>query len=235
MKSLGFVLLFFCLTVKGANFAPVGSISDVGTMGEEKLINELDSAYDGTFQIQKLPNQRAVQYIIKSKQDFHYPVLLPLSNVKRKFDYAFSKVTVSSIVYAVYVNKNNSKISLHNLQDFLVEGESGHVDFFDFKVIPSNCVECSFKKVESARIDGYIYPALEGDKIIQKLKLKNIDSYYFDTYEMKFALPQNPRGKAMDELLTSLFERLKGDKEFNDIYTKINKANLEWQPTRKLY
>jgi hypothetical protein len=209
----------------------IGSISDAVINDDRKMIKELSEVFTGQIKLKELPNQRSINYVMKGKLDFHYPILLPLSNVKRKFDYAFSAVTVSTVVYAVYINKANEKIGVHNLQDYLIEGESGHVDFFDFKVVPSSCVECSFKKVSHSRIDGYIYPAVEGDEIISKLKLKNIGSYYFDTYEVKFALPLNAKGQKTDRLLSNLFEKMQKKENYKLIYQEMNKNNKNWRPS----
>lgn len=210
-----------------------GSISDTANDNDRMFFTELQSLLPvKSKKIERLPNARAISYVVRGLIDFHYPVLLPLSNVKRKFEYAFSGLTVSTVVYAVYVKKENSKIYVHNLQNYVIEGESGHIDFFDFKVDPSSCPECSFKKLEAGRIDGYIYPALEGDEIIARLKLKHVDSYYFDTYEIKFALPANERGKEVDRLLTRAFENLKKRPAFGEIYREFAKANKNWKPSR---
>jgi hypothetical protein len=207
-----------------------GSIPDIKNEEAKKLIQALDKEFSGKIVAEELPSQRSLMYIKREKIDFHYPVLLPLTNVKKKFDYIFSNVTVNKVVYAVYVNKKNTDIALHNLQNYIIEGESGHVDFFDFHVTPSNCVECSLKKLENSRIDGYIYPSVLGERLIKDLKLKNIDSYYFDTYETKFALPLNQKGKEMDLLLTKLFKSMIKNKTF---VPSVPAAKNPWKPTRE--
>lgn len=204
-------------------------IPDLENESKKRLMTEIDAVYPGDLIVSELPNQRSIQNVVNGKQDLHFPVLLPLNNVKRSFDYSFSKVTVRTVVYAVYINKKNTDIAVHNLEKYSIEGERGHVDFFDFKVIPSTCVECSFKKIEHSRIDGFIYPALEGDALIKQLDLKSIESLYFDTYEMKFALPRNAHGEKLDKMLTNMFTKI----ETSHRYLLLNEANKRWRPTRE--
>lgn len=228
MNVWGIIFLLVLMPVVYAQQLKVG-IPDLENASKRRLMSEIDEIYPGKLIVSELPNQRSIQNVVNGKQDFHYPVLLPLSNVKRSFDYSFSKVTIRRIVYAVYLNKANKEIGIHNLENYLIEGERGHVEFFDFDVVPSTCVECSFKKLENSRIDGFIYPALEGDVLIKKLGLRNIDSLYFDTYESKFALPKNSRGEELNTLLSSIISKMK----ISERYLILNKANKTWKPSRQ--
>lgn len=207
-------------------------VPEHGSYHARKLIEEMRLVHKGSIELEELPVKRSVIGIINGKADFYYPILKPLNNVKKKFDYDISSVTVSSVIYAVYVHKSNKNIQVHNLQDFTIEGENGHTDFFDFKVHSSSCVRCSFLKVDQGRIDGYIYPAVWGDEIIKSLKLKNVESYYFDTYELKFALPKGQRGKSPDRTLSDLIKKMKSTGSYHKIFKQMDESNKSWKPVR---
>lgn len=195
------------------------------------FMKALQKAYpEGQIKFEVVPFKRSLQNAISGNSDFHAPILKDPTKTENDLGFAYSTDNIWDVIFALYTNKSNKNINIHNLNKYKIETDAGHVNFFNFKVEPSSCIECSLKKVDMGRIDGYIFAAMESDSIIKKNNLKNLRSVAFKTFEGKFVLPLGAKGKRADALLHLAFERTRQNGDFDRILGQIINYYKNWKP-----
>ena len=216
-----------------------GNVADMaGHLTFEVLLKEMAKFHQkGKIEYAVIPFNRSLKGVIDRVSDFHFPILDPGNKTENEVGFAFSTVTVGKVIFCLYVNKANRKITKKNMTsgEFIIETDSAHVNFFDFPVVASTCVKCSLKKVNSGRIDGYLYSALlaDGEIIQEKDAYKNLETIFFQSYDIKFGLQKGQRGKALDKLLSSFFLEVRKTGIYDKAFREINEFNANWKPTRK--
>jgi polar amino acid transport system substrate-binding protein len=72
-------------------------------------------------------------------------------------------------------------------------------------------LECSLKKLEAGRIDGFIFASREIDTIIKRDHLKNIVRHRYKIFGSKFILPFNKKGEKLDKIICNTIEKMVKD------------------------
>jgi polar amino acid transport system substrate-binding protein len=182
------------------------------------LVKAMDEIYDeGKISIEVFPPARGMDNVINKSYDFYVPLLKSKSIKEKDLDYAFSDAIAFSTIFVLYTNKNNNKINARNAGNYIIETDDPLMYFFGFKAQVSIDMETSLRKVDSGRIDGYIYSMNETDGLLKQLGLKNIKKIYYGTFDASFAVKKGPEGKEVGKILEKLLKQLKK----NGTYEKI--------------
>lgn len=233
-----FLLVFFLSSSLFARDENVrylkGSIAEFKGMTDFILLaEEIKKKYPkGKFSYQVLPFERSLRMVQYQKADFHYPILEPTLIVENT-PYDFSETKIGEVIFALYVHKNNKTINLNNLNDFNIETDSSHVNFFNFNVKPSTCPSCSLEKVAAGRIDGFLYSAIVAENIIKGMKISNLESIEYQRYDMKFALKKGTRNGEIDQRLGKVLQQSHESGRYGEIFKEILVFNKNWKATRR--
>ena len=186
------------------------------------LVKAIDEAYtQGAISIKVFPFARSIENVVEGNADFHMPFLVNPSIPVDKLNFMYSSDIIFKVIFVLYVNRNNNRITAENAGDFNIETDRAHVDFFDFPIKPSNSIESSLKKVDMGRIDGFIFAMPESDATLKKLGLKNIKRLNYRTFDVRIILPRGDRGKKVDGILSEAIGVLKKDGRYEKIMGPI--------------
>ncbi len=181
------------------------------------ILKQISKEYDGgKFIIEVYPFERSINNVRVGKSDFHFPTIG--KNIWQKENDKYEKklnkeglmrstCSLLKTHFALYTNKNHP-IDMHNLDRYRIETDAGHTIFFHKGIQGSTCLECSLKKLEAGRIDGFIFASREIDTIIKKDKLKDIIRHKFKIFGSKFILPFNEKGKKLDKIICNTIEKM---------------------------
>lgn len=100
---------------------------------------------------------------------------------------------------------------------------------FDFPTVTSNDTEQSLKKVQTGRIDAYIW-APEADGLVRQLKLGRIHREKLDNYDDPIIVANSPRGKQVAEILDKALKELRASGRLQLLYAPMHAPYEVWQP-----
>jgi polar amino acid transport system substrate-binding protein len=175
------------------------------------------------------PFIRSMDNVITGKVDAHMPMMKSPYIKEEDLNYDLSTVTLYKVNFVLYTNKNKI-IKMNNLKNYKIETDAAHVGYFDFPVIASSSIEGSLQKVNTGRIDGFIFADFTSDSVIKKKGLNNIKRKLYKQYEVKFVLPKGQKGKDIDKLLSKAVARLKRTGELTKILSPVDSPYNNWQP-----
>lgn len=189
-----------------------------------------------------VPFARSMNYVQNGRVDFHMPLIqmpfheglpsqMPLHQISHTetgtdvFDY--STETIFHVNFTLYTKKG-SDITPENVKDYIVETDRAHIDYFDFPITPSSSIEGSLKKVNSGRIDAYIFADNAADPIIKRGGLSDLKRQFFKRYDVKIILPKGERGGPTDVFLSNTIKKMKESGEFYKIMDVIDSEFQPW-------
>jgi len=192
------------------------------------LIKAIDKVTGTTTKIIVAPFQRSLKNVADGQADYHLPIL---DNPERpaQLDGLMlgKKTTVVNAKFGLYTHKDRP-VDLAKADQFRLETEAGHVDFFPVKMAPSTCLDCSLRKILADRIDGVIFAMLEMDNLVANLEGKeNIRRSVYRVYRGTAILPANAKGEATDAFLADALEKLKANGEYQRILGPLLDQNSD--------
>lgn len=162
--------------------------------------------------IERFPFKRSIRQAATGQFDFHYPLILdPERNQQNQnvkdlgFDY--STVPLSKISFILYTRTDNP-LDLNKLSEYRIATLGGHANLFSFPVEEDYSIEGSLMKLNSGRIDGYIFADTGGDPALVELGLTGIKRQLYKVYDVHAVLPRNEAGRAADKFITEVAARL---------------------------
>ena len=215
----------------------LGSLPVLAETNEKGILvdylNAMQRAYpEGKIQFDVVPLERSLKNVVSGASDFQAPLLKDPKQNEKDLNYRYSDASIFNVTFVLYTNRANKKINLKNLQDFNVESDVAGIRFMGFPAKASSCIECSLKKVNEGRIDGYIFAGLECDQFVDKDHLSNIKSAVFHKYDVRFTLPLGKKGDETNEILTKIVNRTKKNGDFHKILGVINDYYKNWKPRK---
>lgn len=175
------------------------------------------------------PFARSMNNVITGKADFHMPLIAVPNIDMSTLDYDYSTETIFHVNFVMYTKKG-SNITKGALPKSKVETDLAHVDYFEFKINGSTNIEQSLKKVDTGRIDAFIFADFASDPLVKKNSFKNIQRELFKVYDVKIILPKGGSGGPTDQFLSETIAKLKASGDFQRIMGQIDMAYDNWQP-----
>ncbi len=218
-----------------ASLAELPVLAETPTQGLlVDLVKSMDKAYKkGNINIQVLPFRRSIRDVVQGRADFHLPILKNPDVSKNSLPYIHSTVTIFHVIFALYTHRDHP-VELDDLgkPDIWIETDSAHTELFTFPIHPSPSLENSLRKLEVRRIDGFIFAAKESDALIQRLKLKNVESRLYKKFEVKIALARGNKSILIDSVLTKIFQAIHNSGDYRRIMGNLNRFYETWTPTK---
>jgi len=165
----------------------------------------------------------------KKARDFHLPLIKNDLISESDLPFYYSTETQFHVNFVLYSKKGNT-VDLNNLAQYIIETDRAHIKYFPFKIIASNSISRSLKKVENGEIDAFIFADFATDPLIKEIGLKNIKRELYKVFESKIILAKNEKGKSADLMITKATAKLKASGKFQKIMNKIDLPYDNWQP-----
>jgi hypothetical protein len=157
------------------------------------------------------PYKRSITMLVAGESDFHFPVAY--SDNVLPAGLKFSSFSTYSAEFGIFYRKNlgvemSEEILLLPNSGLKVEAIAPHrsmyfKQFKNIKIAP--CGGCGLKKVDSGRIDGFIYEKYAGLKALHQAGIKNLKYKRLKEFPVHFLLRDDDEFEAIDNLLKNLF------------------------------
>mgnify|MGYP000052291366 CR=1 FL=1 len=207
---------------------PVHALSKTEGVQVE-LVKAIEKITGNQITIGVYPFVRSMANVVDERADFHIPLIKNDLTLEEELPYYYSTETIFHVNFVLYTVKGRG-VTLNNLSQYKVETDRGHVDYFPFKVNPSNGIIQSLKKLSLGRIDAFIYADTATDPVLKNLGFKNINRSLYKTFEVKIVLPKNAHGKQVDKMLSKAIQELRKNGKLQEIEGPIDQPYDDWQP-----
>lgn len=214
-----------------------GSITPVGLSGfSQDVAKAIASVSKEPVTFREFPFERSIHSVLRGNSDFHFPILQPKDRSPQEVGIGFTQQTIGKVIFALYVNKRSQDVTPKSIREgkYVIEINEAHINFFSFPTTGSTCDECSLRKVNSGRIDGFLHAALMSDAIMARnpKMYENVESYYFDSFDIKFGVALTPSGEEVRHKLDWAISQLRRSGELQRLETETIQLNRAWKPTR---
>lgn len=213
--------------VSFGNLPQLAETKDKGILID--MVKALDAAMGSTSELGVFPFPRSIDNVTSGKAAYHLPELEDPKTDPASLPFDLSEAKFFEVPFVLYSNKNKN-ISVKDLVGKKIETSSAHTRYFPFKVEGSSCFECSLKKVDAGRIDGFIFAMWESDSLVKANNLKNIKRELYQMFEVRAILPKGQRGGAIDKYLTEGVAKLTASGDYAKLMGPLLKGYVEWQP-----
>lgn len=186
----------------------------------EILRNDINVAY--------YPFKRSVLNVKNRQADFHFPLIRNpyKSNSQLGFDYSTTMIT--NVDFVLYTRRNKP-IDVDNLSAYKMATDAAHTDLFNFPVEGIFTVDGALKKLNSGRIDGYIFSGEVVDTTLKALNLTNLHRQLYRTYDVHAILPLGGQGNKTDQMITEAQAAIAASSEYSEMVKKIYVPYTDWQ------
>lgn len=193
------------------------------------LVKEIEKISKNDIIINVYPFARSMYNVINKKADFHIPFIENNEISKEKLPFYYSDETIFHVNFVLY-SKKGSNVTLDNLSSLKIETDRAHIDYFPFKVMPSNKIKESLISIHRGSIDGYIFADTATDPILKKLNYSDIQRRLYRCFDVKIILQKNEYGKELDKMLSGSIRKLKQNGKLKEILGSVDKPYDNWQP-----
>jgi len=204
------------------------------------LVKVIDEVYtEGSIVIEVNPIKRAQEILINGQADFYLPKIKTQYTDISALPYKILEKKIGQIAFVLYSNVNK-KLTKKELDDalakggdfpFKLESSPSLKDSFKYPYTVSNSVEESLRKLDSGRIDGYIWAQEEADAYIKNNKLKSINRSLFYNFDDVLAIVNSEKTDKINKILTDCISELENSGKLKTLYEKIHMPYDDWQPS----
>lgn len=204
------------------------------------LVKAMDEFYgEGNIKIEVNPIKRAQEIVINGQSDFYMPKIVTQYTDISALPYKILEKKIGQVAFVLYsnVNKKLTKEKLDKALEkgggfpYKLESSPSLKDSFKYPYTVSNSVEESLRKLDSARIDGYIWAQDEADVYIKNNKMKKISRSLFYNFDDVIAIVNNENTDAINKILTDCVSGLENSGKLKTLYEKIHMPYDDWQPS----
>jgi polar amino acid transport system substrate-binding protein len=187
---------------------------------------------EASAEIVTAPFARSLAALMEGRADLHLPMLRPPH--PENLPFSLATATLDEAPFVLYTNKDKpiDIASLHTPGKYRIETDIAHVDYFDIPVTGGANAASSLKKVDTGRIDGYIFSANSCDPIVVAEGLKNIHRTLYRVFQVTGVLPKGGVGNPADQWLTAAVTEGARDPAWVALQQKLLSGyrGPDWQP-----
>jgi ABC-type amino acid transport substrate-binding protein len=193
------------------------------------LVKAMEEVSGNKFDIKLYPFASSVYLVKKGVRDIHIPLIKNDLVKEEDLPFYYSSETQFHVNFVMY-SKKGANIDLNNLSKYKIETDRAHIEYFPFKIIPSNSIEKSLEKVHDGKIDAFIFADFATDPFLKEKGYKDIKRELYKSFESKMILAKNAKGRAADLMITDATKKLKASGRYQQIMGKIDLPYDNWQP-----
>ena len=197
------------------------------------LVRAIDELYpEVSIRITIYPLARAMAGVIAGTADFSLPAIRNLQDADL-LPYRFSTRSFGKVTHVLYSNTDHLITPdmaygiVPTKRDLLIEATPG---FLPIPLQRSMSIEQSLRKLSRGRIDAFIWAQEEADLMLRQLKLTNIHREHLGDFEDVFIIAKGPAGDETDRFLGEAIDRLAASGKLEEIYSRLHRPYVEWQP-----
>ncbi|MEH6633543.1 MAG: hypothetical protein V7776_22230 [Halopseudomonas aestusnigri] len=234
---IGMAIFLFFVTARSQASEPqnlVISIAELPVLAENKnkgilveLIQAMDKALGTSTTIKVLPFRRSIKTALAGGANAHLPFIVVKPAKSEGQFLKYSKAKMFDVAFVMYALKDRN-LSKGVLSGLKVETLQAHVDVIPHAVFGSNCIVCSLKRLQSRRIDAFIFAQKETDQELKKLGYLNVRRSLYNIYDVRAVLAPGKAGEDADQFLTNGIEALKANGEYKRIMAPFLDSFVEW-------
>ncbi len=225
MRLISLFVASACLFAPAVHATDTMSIAKLPQIAESpekgvfpNFVRAMNAAGLTNFEMVVVPFPRSLRMVSGGQSVAHFPFLDPENGVSPGDDLMFSSEPLYNVTFALYTHADKP-VSMDDLATANLETEASHVEFFDFSIEGSTCLECSLQKVEKGRIDGFIFSEVESDGLIDTAGLTNIRKEVYHKYPVKFVLKAGDT--KTDAHLTQALQAMKDSGELAELLAPL--------------
>ena len=218
------LLLFFCVTFFTNAFADAQTITPEAQRGADKalkvvvpfmgdapgqgpehplvdVIRQWSEETGRDISIERFPFKRGLMMAGSGEIDFHFPLIKDHDDTDTALPFGYSSSTIFTINFVLYTRRGES-LDMDNLQNYRIATHGGHANLFPFPVIEDHSIEGSLRKVESGRIDGFVFADAGADPVLFDLGLMGIQRQLYKVYDVHAVIAHEAKGGPVDQFIT---------------------------------
>lgn len=113
---------------------------------------------------------------------------------------------------------------------YRIETDRAHAPWLGFPALAGNSIESSLQKLVRGRIDGYVFAVNETEHEIDRLGMREqLRAQDFGLYPVRWLVPDNPRGKHVDQRLADALRRLQAQPGYKGLLAPLNGPSSAWK------
>ena len=151
--------------------------------------------------LERFPFKRALMMAASGEVDFHFPLIKDRDDTDTALPFGYSSSTIFTVNFVLYTRRGVS-LDMDNLQNYRIATHGGHANLFPFPIIEDHSIEGSLRKVESGRIDGFIFADAGADPILFDLGLMGIQRQLYKVYDVHAVIAHEEKGGPVDQFIT---------------------------------
>ena len=151
--------------------------------------------------IERFPFKRSLMMAASGEADFHFPLIKDQDETVSALPFGYSSTTIFTINFVLYTRRGVA-LDIDNLKSYRIATHSGHANLFPFPVIEDHSIEGSLRKVESGRIDGFIFADVGTDPVLFDLGLMGIQRQLYKVYDVHAVIAHEEKGGPVDQFIT---------------------------------
>ncbi len=189
-----------------------------------KAMAEIDP--QNTYEISVVPFARSLLSVQDGLADVHIPLIRPPSETDLPYRLS-QKINFYKVNFVLYSNKNKA-LDIENLQQYSIETDNAHTNFFKFPVKPVSAIEAGLVKVDLKRLDGFIFSDVATDPVLKERGYKNIRQSFFSAFDVTTVYKKDSSNE-VDDIMVSALDKLKANGRLAAILGPVITQYVDWQ------
>ena len=200
--------------------------------GFVEIVRAIDRVYtEGTISIRVYPIERSMAKLKNGDADFQIPYISNPKVPERNLDYTFVSEPITDVVFVLYTRSESTLSPEDDLEKRDIETLRGAENHFSFKISGVDSFRQGLLRASLGRSDGFIAEQDACDLYIRDHKIENLRRTFFAKWKSSIAILKGPRGREIDDILSTAMRKLKQSGELQKITSAIHLPYYEdWQP-----
>ena len=151
--------------------------------------------------IERFPFKRSLMMAANGEADFHFPLIKDQDASDQGLPFAYSSTVVHTVNFVLYTRRGED-IDLSQPEKYRIATHGGHGNLLPFPVTEDHTIEGSLRKLDTGRIDAFIFADSGGDPVLLDLGLMNIERRLYKVYDVHAVISHDKKGGEVDEFIT---------------------------------
>jgi len=175
--------------------------------------------------IERFPFKRSLMMAATGEADFHFPLIKDRKATDTALPFGYSSSTLFTINFVLYT-RSEVNLDIDNLQNYRLATYGGHADLFPFPISEDYSIEGSLRKVDSGRIDGFIFADSGADPVLFELGLMGIKRQLYKVYDVHAVISHQAKKGPIDQFITEVSANM--DRTILGL-AMVDQPYLDWQ------
>jgi polar amino acid transport system substrate-binding protein len=157
--------------------------------------------------IERFPFKRSLMMAATGEVDFHFPMIKDHDATDEGLPFGYSETTIFTVNFVLYT-RSGETLDLDNLHNYRMATFGGHGKLFPFPTSEDNTIESSLRKLDSGRIDGFIFADSGADPVLFELGLMGIQRQLYKVYDVHAVISHRAKKGPVDQFITEATQNM---------------------------